>query len=373
MPDAHTPPIAVLLGTRPEAIKLAPVILALRAAGRTPLVVTTGQHESLARDALHLFGIEPDLDLGLMREGQTLDYLLAASVEQVGAMIEERQPRAVIVQGDTTSMLGSALAAFHHRVPVGHVEAGLRSGDAAYPFPEEMNRRAASVIASWHFAPTARAAENLAVEGIIRGVHVTGNTVVDALRHIEAGAAGLPPRLAAFIGERPYLLATAHRRESWAGGIRRIADALRDVLREEPDLRLVFVTHPNPLAREPAEAALAGVDQAAVLDALEYGTFLTLLRGARLAVSDSGGVQEEGATLGVPVLVTRSTTERPEGLEAGAAKLVGTDGDRVRSAVLGLLHDGAAEARMRSAGRNLYGDGRAAGRIVEILTRDLDA
>lgn len=374
MPASSSAPIAVLLGTRPEAIKLAPVILALRARGRSHLVVTTGQHATLAVDALDLFGIEADVDLRLMRERQTLDYLLAAAVEQVGAMIEERQPAAVVVQGDTTSMLGSSIAAFHHRVPVGHVEAGLRSGNLEYPFPEEMNRRAASVIARWHFAPTTGSRDNLAAEGISGGVHVTGNTVVDALRHIVATGTGrLGPELAAFVAGRAYLLATAHRRESWTGGIERIAVALRDVLRAEPELRLVFVTHPNPVAREPVEEVLGGHPQAMVLDAIGYGAFVELLRGARVAVSDSGGVQEEGATLGVPVLVTRTTTERPEGVESGASELVGTDTDRIRSAVLTLLHDADAESRMRAAGRDLYGDGRAGERIVEILSGDLGA
>lgn len=374
MPHTLSSSIAVVLGTRPEAIKLAPVIIALRAIGRAPLVATTGQHAALARDALELFEIEPDVDLRLMRAGQTLDSLLAAAVEQVGAMLDERQPAAVVVQGDTTSMLGSAIAAFHHGIPVGHVEAGLRSGDAAHPFPEEMNRHAASVIARWHFAPTAGAARNLEREGVASGIHVTGNTVVDALRRIEATRTHrLSPELAAFLGDRPYLLATAHRRESWAGGIATIAEALHDVLRAEPALRMVFVTHPNPLARQPVEAILGQNPQAIILDAIAYGAFIKLLSGARLAVSDSGGVQEEGATLGVPVFVTRSTTERPEGVDAGAAQLVGTDRDRVRSAVLSLLHDPGAEARMRAAGRDLYGDGRAAERIVEILVRDLES
>lgn len=374
MSTTPSAPIAVLLGTRPEAIKLAPVILALRRAGRPHVVVTTGQHASLASDALRIFQIEPDVDLGLMRERQSLDYLLAASVKEVGDLVEGQQPAAIVVQGDTTSMLGSSLAAFHHRVPVGHVEAGLRSGDPAHPFPEEMNRRAASVIARWHFAPTEQSAANLRREGVSAGIHVTGNTVVDALRHMFGlGIAQLPPDLAVFLGARPYLLATAHRRESWDGGIGRIASGLRQVLHAEPGLRLVFVTHPNPIARAPVDEILGTEPGARVVDSVGYGPFLALLRGARLAVSDSGGVQEEGATLGVPVLVTRTTTERPEGVDAGAVRLVGTDTDRIRKAVLDLLADPADEARMRAAGRDLYGDGNAAERIVDVLTRDLPA
>lgn len=368
MSTTPSAPIAVLLGTRPEAIKLAPVILELRRAGRTHVVVTTGQHASLAGDALRIFGVEPDMDLGLMRERQSLDYLLAAAVQRVGDLLEARMPSAVVVQGDTTSMLGSTLAAFHHGVPVAHVEAGLRSGDLAHPFPEEMNRRAASAIAHWHFAPTDQSAANLRREGIASEIHITGNTVVDALRHMVAlGVVQMPRQLGDFLGSRPYILATAHRRESWNGGIGRIASALGQVLDAEPDLRLVFVTHPNPIAREPVDGAFAGDNRARVMDSVGYGEFLALLRGARVAVSDSGGVQEEGPTLGVPVLVTRTTTERPEGVDAGAVRLVGTDIDKIRDAVLHLLAEPDTEARMRAAGKGLYGDGRAARRIVEVL------
>ncbi len=372
MPSPAAAPIAVLLGTRPEAIKLAPVILALRRAGRPLLVVTTGQHATMVREALGIFGIEPDIDLRLMRDRQTLDYLLAASVREVGELLDVHRPSAVLVQGDTTSMLGSALAAFHHAVPLGHVEAGLRSGDFAHPFPEEMNRRAASVVARWHFAPTRRSAANLAAEGFTRNVHVTGNTVVDALqRMVDSGLVALPDDLATFIGDAPYVLATAHRRESWDGGIARIATALRDTIQAMPDLRLVFVTHPNPLARGPVEELLGAEERARVVDAVDYGAFLGLMRGARVVVSDSGGVQEEAATFGVPVFVTRATTERPEGLDAGAARLVGTDAAHIRTALGALLGDAVAETEMRAAARDLYGDGRAGERIVEILTRDL--
>lgn len=373
MPIKDGQPVAVLLGTRPEAIKLAPVVQALRVAQRPHLVVATGQHAALAREALALFGIEPDVDLGLMRAGQTLDYLLAAAVTEVGELIATRRPSAVLVQGDTTSMLGSSLAAFHHRVPVGHVEAGLRSGDVAHPFPEEMNRRAASHVVRWHFAPTPRAAANLAAEGVRLDVHVTGNTVVDAVRFIaERTPLHPPPEVRDFLGEHPYVLATAHRRESWDGGIARIAEALRDVLRAETELRLIFVTHPNPVARGPVDELLGADPRALVLDALDYAAFLGLLRGALVAVSDSGGVQEEGPTLGVPVLVTRSTTERPEGIDAGAVELVGTGVAAIRDALSGLLRDPERRRAMGAAGGGLYGDGHAAERVVEILSRELD-
>jgi UDP-N-acetylglucosamine 2-epimerase (non-hydrolysing) len=360
--------IAVIFGTRPEAIKLAPVVLALREAGAPHVVVTTGQHADLVGDVLEPFGITPDVDLGLMREEQGLDYVLAAAIGVVGRELDRLVPSVVVVQGDTTSMLGSALAAFHRGIPVAHVEAGLRSDDMALPFPEEMNRRVASVLASWHFAPTDRAAENLRASGVREGIHVVGNTGVDAVRHVTSAAdAPLPPELGDFLGEAPYVLATAHRRESWGAGIAAVAAGLRGALDDLPDHRLLFVTHPNPSARRPVEEALAGHERALVSDALPYATFLRLLRGARLAVSDSGGIQEEGPTLGVPVLVTREVTERPEGVAAGAVRLIGTDTGAVRDAVVSLLGAAPDLAAMAHAGRGLYGDGYAAGRIVRAI------
>jgi UDP-N-acetylglucosamine 2-epimerase (non-hydrolysing) len=366
-------PIAVVFGTRPEAIKLAPVVEELRRAGMPHLVVTTGQHAEMVDEVLRLFGIVAHAELGLLRPGQSLDALLARAVEAVGRILEDRRPAAVVVQGDTTSMLGSTLAAFHHGIRVAHVEAGLRSGDVAQPFPEEINRRVASTIATWHFAPTERAAANLAREGIRDGVHVSGNTVVDALQRMTADLPPLPEALEAFIDGHPLVLATAHRRESWKGGIGLIATALRQVLEGCPSARLVFATHPNPIARSAVTDALGGHPRAAVVDAVPYPTFLGLLRRASVAVSDSGGVQEEGPTLGVPVLVTRSTTERPEGVDAGAVRLVGTDVPQIVDAALRVLTDADHRGAMAAAGRNLYGDGHAAERIVAVLRRDLAA
>jgi UDP-N-acetylglucosamine 2-epimerase (non-hydrolysing) len=360
-------PIAILFGTRPEAIKLAPVILELRRRDQRLLVITTGQHRELVRSVLDLFEIEPDLDLDIMRPGQTLDYVLSRTLVGVGELLDAHRPRAVLVQGDTTSALGSTVAAFHRGVPVGHVEAGLRSHDLALPFPEEMNRRSISVMARWHFAPTEGAAHNLAREGVTEGVAVTGNTVVDALQHVVERHGDLPPDLATFTAGVPYLLATAHRRESWDGGIASIAAALAAVLEAEPAMRLVFATHPNPLARDPVQQLLGQQPRARIVDSLDYPTFLGLLRGSVLAVSDSGGVQEEGPTLGIPVLVTRAVTERPEGVDAGAVRLVGTDRDAVLDATLSLIRDAEQRARMASAGRAIYGDGLAARRIVDVL------
>jgi len=363
-------PIGVLFGTRPEAIKLAPVIVELRRRAVPHVVIATGQHRDMVDPVLRLFDIRPDHDLTIMRASQSLDHVLSSVVNGVGELLDRSGLRALLVQGDTTSTLGGALAAFHHRVPLGHVEAGLRSGDLALPFPEEMNRRATSIVARWHFAPTASAADNLAREGITAGVSITGNTVVDALEQIRSRAS-LGPDLAAAVERGPLIVATAHRRESWDGGIERIATALGGVLDELEDHVLVFATHANPLARQPVLDILGDDPRATIVGALEYPEFIALLGRARLAVSDSGGVQEEGPTLGVPVLVTREVTERPEGVAAGAVELVGTDQELIRDRSLALLRDFAARSAMAEAGRALYGDGAAAGRIVDTLLADL--
>ena len=366
-----TPIIAVLLGTRPEAVKLAPVICALHQAGVPTAVFSTGQHRDMVTEVLDQFEIRVDEDLGLMRAGQTLDHVLTATIAGIGDLLDEYRPRAVLVQGDTSSALGSALAAFHRGVPVGHVEAGLRSGDLRLPFPEEMNRRAIAVVARWHFAPTETAAANLAAEGVRDGVHVVGNTVVDALRTMTSRPVELPEDLGV-IAARPFILATAHRRESWEGGIGEIARGLAGVLAALPELSLVFVTHPNPVARAPIEARFKDDPRTVVTGPLPYHVFLELLARCELVVSDSGGVQEEGPTLGVPVIVTREVTERPEGVRAGAVRVVGTDADRIRESALEILRNPAIGEAMRRAGEGIYGDGTAAPRIVAVLRRDLE-
>jgi UDP-N-acetylglucosamine 2-epimerase (non-hydrolysing) len=369
--SAH--PLVVVFGTRPEAIKLAPVIAALRETGLPNCVVVTGQHRELVEDVLRVFDITPDVDLAIMRPGQTLDHVLAASVEGVGRALDRLTPSGVIVQGDTTSMLGASIAAFHRRIPVAHVEAGLRSGSLELPFPEEMNRRVASLVSRWHFAPTTIAAANLEREGITSGVYTVGNTIVDALNRIITGPDQLPAPITSFLGDAPYVLATAHRRESWGDPIASIARALRRVIHDRPDHRLVFVTHPNPRARGRVDELLRDTERTLVLDAVPYPTFIRLLAGAEVAVSDSGGVQEEGPTLGVPVLVTRVITERPEGLAVGAAMLVGTDEDTITRETLDILTNPERRRAMSAAGHWLYGDGRAAQRIVAQLATDLRA
>jgi UDP-N-acetylglucosamine 2-epimerase (non-hydrolysing) len=363
-------PIAVLFGTRPEAIKLAPVIRALQERDARPLVISTGQHRELVEDILGVFDVEVDEDLDLMRPEQTLDYVLSTALTGIGEAIDRHGPAVMVVQGDTTSALAASLAAFHRHVPLAHVEAGLRSRRLDLPFPEELNRRVTSLIARWHFAPTEGAAENLRREDVEGEIVVTGNTVVDALQHIVATRPEIPQRVAAFVDDRPFVLATAHRRESWGGGIASITRALSDVLAAEAQMRLVFVTHPNPVARGPVEEILGSQPRALVLDALDYPAFVELLRRATVVVSDSGGVQEEGPTLGVPVLVTRAVTERPEGVEAGAVRVVGMDPTTVREATLELLRSPATRDAMANAGRHVYGDGQSAHRIADVLLRD---
>lgn len=360
----------MLFGTRPEAIKLAPVIAELRRRDLATLLIATGQHREIVDQVLDLFGIRPDHDLALMQERQSLDHVLSSVVSGVGRILDRSRPSAMLVQGDTTSTLGGALAAFHHRIPLGHVEAGLRSGSLGLPFPEEMNRRATSVVATWHFAPTERAADNLRAEGLVDGIVVTGNTVVDALRHI-SDAVPSGGELLEFATGGPLILATAHRRESWDGGIARTAGALRATLDALPDHRLIFATHPNPIARAPVEAELGAEPRARVVTALNYSEFIALLARSKLVITDSGGVQEEGPTLGIPVLVTREVTERPEGVLAGAVELVGTDSDRIRTEAVGILTNHARHARMSSLGRGIYGDGTASTQIVDRLVADM--
>jgi UDP-N-acetylglucosamine 2-epimerase (non-hydrolysing) len=360
---------AVVIGTRPEAIKLAPVVSELRRRGMETTILGTGQHRDLVDPVLDLFGLALDLDLEIMEPESSLNAVLSRAIERLGAALETLHPDVVVVQGDTTSAMGGALAAFNSHIPVAHVEAGLRSHDLALPFPEEMHRRVISIVSRWHFAPTDHAAAELRSERVPGQVLVTGNTVVDAVNYILQVASTREHAVAAPPGR--YLLATAHRRESWGAPIRNIALALRDVLDDHPDLSLIFATHPNPKARHPVEEVLSSQPRATVVGAMEYDGFLAVLRGAVLAVTDSGGVQEEGPTLGVPVLVTRAVTERPEGLAAGAVRMVGTGRADIRRAVGELLDDPEQRSRMATAGRSVYGDGTAARQIADALLSDL--
>ncbi len=357
----------VVLGTRPDAIKLAPVVQAMAAHPRLePFVVATAQHRDMLDQVLEVFGIVPDVDLDLMQPRQHLNAVTARVVGGVSEVMEREGPDAVVVQGDTTTAMAAALAAFHHQVPVIHLEAGLRSGDMSAPFPEEGNRRLASVLASLHLAPTAAARANLRREGIPSDrIVVTGNTVIDALlwstrltSEWDAAALSELDR-----DPRRIVLVTAHRRESWGLPLRRVGFALAAVARAEPDVLIVLPAHRNPVVRLSLMQPLHDIPNVIVTEPLAYGDFCNLMLRSHLVVTDSGGIQEEAPSLGKPVLVLRDVTERPEGVAAGTARLVGTDISRVAHAVLELLRDDAAYHRMANA-VNPYGDGLAAERTA---------
>ena len=382
-------PILVALGTRPEAIKLAPVIAALR--GRPELfrtvVCATAQHREMLDQTLEVFDIRPDIDLDLMAPDQTLSSLTARILEGMAPVfagadpaLEGRPPALAVVQGDTTTVLATALCAYHHGVPVAHVEAGLRTGDKRRPFPEEINRRLTDQIADWHFAPTECARRNLLAEGIApERVVVTGNTAIDALLHArervaEMTAEGRPPVWpgvdeSALEGRR-VVAVTGHRRESFGPGLRAICGAVRALAERFADVAFVYPVHLNPRVRGPVHEALEGPANVHLTDPLDYLAFVALLERSTLILTDSGGIQEEAPTLGKPVLVLRDTTERPEAVEAGAARLVGADESRIIEEAARLLTDSEAYAAMSQA-TNPFGDGRAGERIVGLLAEGM--
>jgi len=357
------PKVLVVVGTRPETIKLAPVVEALRAGGRLrPVLVATSQHREMLRQALRPFGLVPDVDLDIMTAGQTPTRVAAEVLRRFEPLLAEHRPAWVVVQGDTTTAFAAAVAAFYGGVKVAHVEAGLRTGRLDAPFPEEFNRRAAAVAATLHLAPTPRAAANLRAEGIgEERILVVGNTVVDAVQRIRRGRPCPAP------AHPPLVLVTLHRRESFGEPIARVLGALRALAEQNVGrIRLVYPVHPNPNVDRPAREALGGVPGIELHAPLDYPEFLDLFARARFVLSDSGGVQEEGPTLGVPVLVLRDTTERPEVLEVGWGRLVGTDPDLILAEATRLLHDDAALAAMKR-GPNPFGDGRTAARIAQAL------
>jgi UDP-N-acetylglucosamine 2-epimerase (non-hydrolysing) len=357
----------VVYGTRPEAIKLAPVLRALRASRLlSPIVALTGQHRQLVDQVNSMFGIQPDHDLNILRPRQSLDALTARALQCLTPVLQAERPDAVVVQGDTTSSFAGALAAFYERVPVVHVEAGLRTGDLYSPFPEEANRRLTSQITALHLAPTPISERNLSRSGIPPDkILVTGNTVIDALlwaagQDVSYGSRRLA-ELHATSG--PVLLVTAHRRESWGAPMQGLAAALARLARRFPRLSIVLPIHPNPVVRGALLPALRGLDSVLVVEPMSYGPFARLLSRSTIVLTDSGGVQEEAPSLGKPVLVTRDTTERPEAISAGTARLVGTDPDRIYLEVSRLLTSPRAYRRMANA-VNPYGDGHAAQRTV---------
>jgi UDP-N-acetylglucosamine 2-epimerase len=366
----------VAFGTRPEAIKMAPVVRELtRSRSLRPIVCLTGQHREMVRQMLDLFELEPDCDLAVMRRNQTLPGLTGRIVRKATTAIERFTPSAVLVQGDTTTSFGTALAAFYAGVPVGHVEAGLRTGDFRNPFPEEMNRSLIGRLASWHYVPTATARANLLREGIApRCVIKTGNTIVDALQDIvrvlRRRRDFTPAIDPALLRDRRLVLVTGHRRESFGEGIRNICLALREIADRYDDVLLVYPVHLNPSVDGPVREMLGRNPRILLPPPMEYLPFVDLMSRAYLILTDSGGIQEEAPSLRVPVLVMRRTTERPEGVKAGVARLVGTSSARIVREARRLLDNPGARGRMVS-GVNPYGDGTAARRIVRHLEKAL--
>lgn len=373
--------VLCILGTRPEAIKMAPIIKALESrADRVELrVCVTGQHREMLDQMLSLFGIRPDIDLGLMRLNQDLASLTSRALLAIGEVIEQEKPDWLVVLGDTTTTMTAAMAGFYQRIQVGHVEAGLRSFDPFQPFPEEINRRLAGVMATYHFAPCARAQENLLAEGIRpEQVFLTGNTIVDAIRMIlesplsqdardlmdglgarKSGDKRAPP-------DRRILLVTAHRRESFGAPFEELCISLREIADKNDDVLLVYPVHLNPNVREPALRILSEHPRVELLPPLSYEPFVRLLDQSYLVLTDSGGIQEEASVLGKPTLILRDKTERPEVVEAGIGRLVGTNRRRIIDETERLLNDkGAYMSMARQV--DLYGDGTAGERIADIL------
>jgi UDP-N-acetylglucosamine 2-epimerase (non-hydrolysing) len=362
--------VMVIFGTRPEAIKLAPVLGALEASSRfDPVAVVTGQHREMLAQVLDLFSIVPDFDLGILEPRQTLTSITTRALRGLEPLFESGRPDAVVVQGDTTTSFVGALAAFYRQVPVFHVEAGLRTLDLASPFPEEANRQLTSRIASLHLAPTLGNKANLVREGVDpEKVVVTGNTVVDALlQAVDLSGDYGDPQLADLDGDpRRVVLVTAHRRESWGEGHAAVGRALAEIARTEPGVLVVFPIHRNPVVREALMPLLEGLPNVRIVEPLAYGGLVRLMRRAELILTDSGGIQEEGPSLGKPVLVLRDTTERPEAVSAGTVRLVGTEETAIVGATRTLLHDECAYRAMANA-VNPYGDGHAAARTVAAM------
>ena len=366
--------ILLCFGTRPEAIKLAPVIKELE---RYPdefevSVLATAQHRQMLDQVLEVFDIKPGFNLGIMRPGQTMTDVAIRVLPGVEKTLKRVRPDIVLVQGDTGSAFISALAAYYQRIAVGHVEAGLRTADKYAPYPEEMNRRLIGGLADLHFAPTEGACDNLLKEGTsARRIHVTGNTVIDALlMALRSERQWRVPVLDRIAADKRMILVTAHRRESFGPGFVRICRALATVVRRNPDVEIIYPVHLNPNVQRPVRDGLKGLKGVHLIKPLEYLSFAHLMERAYLILTDSGGIQEEAPALGKPVLVLRDKTERPEAIRAGTAKLVGTDVERIVSATEKLLNSPRAYKRMARA-VNPFGDGKAARRIVRILRRYL--
>lgn len=366
--------ILIIVGTRPEVIKMAPVMRELerRADRFAPTLITTGQHREMLDQVLKVFDLRPQIDLGLMEPAQRLARLTARALTALSELFEELQPDAVLVQGDTTTALAAAMAAFYQGVRVGHVEAGLRSFNRRSPFPEEMNRRVAACVADLHFAPTEGARCNLIGEGVTpESIFVTGNTIVDALNACPVGEVFDDDRLARVdYADRRVLLVTAHRRESFGAPLRAICRALNRIVRQCDDVEIIYPVHLNPEVRRLVEAEIGATSRIHLVAPTSYGDLLRLMRRCYFILTDSGGIQEEAPSFHKPVLVLRDVTERPELIAANAGRLVGTDTNRILVETLRLLNDASAYEAMSRAD-NPFGDGHAAERIARILAEQL--
>ncbi|WAL60316.1 non-hydrolyzing UDP-N-acetylglucosamine 2-epimerase [Thermocoleostomius sinensis] len=358
--------VCIILGTRPEAIKLAPVIQAFQQdPAFSTQVILTGQHREMVSQVMKLFGLQADRDLNIMQHGQTLTDITCRSLRGLETLFHELQPQLVIVQGDTTTALAAALAAFYQQIPVGHVEAGLRTDHIYNPYPEEANRRLISQITHLHFAPTTLAVENLERSGVIGKIYHTGNTVIDALLTVAAQQPACPVENLAWEHYR-VLLATVHRRENWGSPLQEIATGFLDVLDRFPDTALLLPLHRNPTVREPLQAILGSHPRVFLTEPLDYSELVGAIQRCYLLLTDSGGLQEEAPSLGKPVLVLRETTERPEAVQAGTAKLVGTHPKTIATEAATLLADADAYQVMANA-VNPFGDGQASQRIVQAV------
>jgi UDP-N-acetylglucosamine 2-epimerase (non-hydrolysing) len=366
-----------VFGTRPEAIKMAPLVLALRNDPRFEVkVCVTGQHRQMLDQVLDLFELVPDFDLDIMQPGQDLTDVTSAILLGMRKVFDVFTPDVVLVHGDTATTFAASVAAYYRQIPVAHVEAGLRTGNIYSPWPEEGNRRLTGALASLHFAPTDISRENLLRENIHSdNIVVTGNTVIDALLQVVAKLDSDPGLQAQFVSRFSFLkqgnrilLVTGHRRESFGGGFERICQALAETARRFPSVEIVYPVHLNPNVREPVNRLLAGVDNIHLIEPLDYLPFVYLMNHAHLILTDSGGIQEEAPSLGKPVLVMRETTERPEAVQAGTVKLVGTDVEAITTAIATLLTDDTAYRQMSFA-HNPYGDGKACQRILESLSQ----
>ena len=361
---ARLPRVTIVLGTRPEAIKLAPVIQEFRACKSLETrVVLTGQHREMVSQVMDLFGLSADLDLNLMTPRQTLTHVTCAALQGLRDDFQAFPPNLVLVQGDTTTAFAAALSAFYEQIPVGHVEAGLRTDNLLDPFPEEANRRLISQIAHLHFAPTKQSEANLQASGVVGRVLLTGNTVIDALLRMSERAPTLSDLSIDWDAQR-VILATVHRRENWGERLKNIADGMLRVLDSHPDTVLLLPLHRNPTVREPLQELLGDHPRVVLSEPLDYDRLVAAMKGCTLLLTDSGGLQEEAPALGKPVLVLRETTERPEAVEAGTAQLVGTDPTTIHREASLLLENSEAYNAMAKA-VNPFGDGQASGRILE--------